>query len=467
MTIRPPLGIYHHPWDGMQIYTPRCVLGETMLDAQALSYAVPELAKEVIYGTFADAPMPNVPCSREDGSMNMIGAGGAECGTAPTWGMPFTVIRALYLRDGDKEWLGSLYPYLQSFLEWWLENRTDADGWFHCNNSWESGQDGSKRFLVGEAQVADFVRTVDVEAVMASAMANMAWFAEELGLPADRWQTLAEERVERTRAMFVDGWFRDFDGRTGEPILLEDYWDIMMLVPLAVGIATPEQIEAVRPRFEYFRKNPSPFLEWPSFLFPATEAAWNAGLREWAAEVVADTGNRIYARTTRRAITKLDGTGLPEPYNYRIPGVQSEFWPIEPPADIGTGAECYGWGATLPTLVIRNIFGFREGANGDEFLLAPSLPAFATPGMSLGISNLRHRDLRFDLACTHSPEGSVNVRMTARCDRPVVVTICTGDKELASARLGEKPALIHFQCANSEILRVSLDSRTAEGKTGS
>ena len=46
MTIRPPLGIFKHPWDGMQIYTPRQVLGETMIDCMALSFLDIELAKK-------------------------------------------------------------------------------------------------------------------------------------------------------------------------------------------------------------------------------------------------------------------------------------------------------------------------------------------------------------------------------------------------------------------------------------
>jgi hypothetical protein len=75
----------------------------------------------------------------------------------------------------------TIIPYLKSFIEWWLGNRTDSDGWFHCKCSWESGQDGSKRFLIpghDPGGVADFVRTVDVEAVMAEAMKNMVIFAQ-------------------------------------------------------------------------------------------------------------------------------------------------------------------------------------------------------------------------------------------------------------------------------------------------
>ena len=48
----------------------------------ALSYADPDVAKEVFLGQFANAPTDNVPCSREDGEMNMVAADGSECGTS-------------------------------------------------------------------------------------------------------------------------------------------------------------------------------------------------------------------------------------------------------------------------------------------------------------------------------------------------------------------------------------------------
>ena len=83
MNVREPIGIYKHHWDAMQIHSPRSVLGEASLDSMALSYAGPALAQDVLLGTFADAPAPNVPCSREDGSMNMVAADGSECGTYP------------------------------------------------------------------------------------------------------------------------------------------------------------------------------------------------------------------------------------------------------------------------------------------------------------------------------------------------------------------------------------------------
>jgi hypothetical protein len=188
MTVRPPLGVFHHPWDGMQVHSPRAVLGETSLDMLTLAYGDPALAREVIEGTFADALAPNIPCMREDGSMNMISSDGSECGTAPMWGFPFHVIASLFDGSADSAWIASLYPSLREYLFWWLRNRTDSEGWLHCNNSWESGQDGSRRFLVAERNegaVADFVRTVDVEASMAEALQTMERFARVVGRSED------------------------------------------------------------------------------------------------------------------------------------------------------------------------------------------------------------------------------------------------------------------------------------------
>lgn len=403
MTIRPPAGIYRHHWDGMQIHTPRSVLGEAALDALCLSYGDMNLAKEVMYGTFADATVANVPCSREDGSMNMISENGSECGTGPNWGFPFFVIQSLFLRDPDTYWLQQIFPYLERFIEWWMQNRADDEGWFHADCSWESGQDGSRRFLVSSdrpgASAVD-VRTVDIEASVAHAMQMLADFAHQLNLPAneEHWRKLAGEHLQRVRAMYMNGWFRDFDARTGKPIVIDDYFDIMMLSPVTLGLATSEQIAGVKDKFQYFRENARYWLEWPSFMFPYTEAAWNSDLRLLSAEVVAETADRIYANTDASKHTYETGIftaelfGLPPQYCYRIPGVASEFWPLSlENNDNPGGCENYGWGATLPTLIIRNLIGFRESPSFESqgFVLAPALPSrFLIPGKRYGCSNL-------------------------------------------------------------------------------
>jgi hypothetical protein len=432
MTIRPALGIYKHPWDGMQMFTPRAVLGETLLDSLSISYCDVALAKDVILGIFADSQAPNLPCSREDGSVNMICSDGSEVGTAPTWGMPFHVIRSICLRDGDAEWIRMLYPHMAAFLDWWLGSRTDGDGWFHCKCSWESGQDGSKRFIVAEgnpAAVADFVRTADIEAAMADAFRSMILFSEVAGEQKDRekWKRLAERRIETTRSMCVDGWFRDFDARTNKPIILRDYYDVMMLYPIAAGVATEEQMRAIAPRFKYFTDNPKFWLEWPSFMLPFSEAAWNSGQRDLLASVLVGTANRVYARTDARQtkLVSIDPAwpeedkrlfrSFPERYRYRAPGIANEYWPLDE-NDPG-GCEGYGWGATLPALIIRNIIGFREDLDLEkmEFSLAPSFPAeMITVGKTYGITNLAFRGTVNDVEYLVGTDSTIQIMVRSR-----------------------------------------------------
>src|SRR5690606_8358234 len=108
---------------------------------------------------------------REDGSYNMVGANGSECGTAPEWGYPAEVVAHLYRLAPDREWLAAIYPGLAAFLEWWLEHRVDDDGYLVYDNSWESGQDLSARFgpqKEGGGSTIRMVRPVDLQAAMAA-----------------------------------------------------------------------------------------------------------------------------------------------------------------------------------------------------------------------------------------------------------------------------------------------------------
>ncbi len=423
MNVRRPIGIFKHSWDGMQVHSPRIVLGETSLDMMTLSYADADLAKNVIYGTFADAPMPNISCSREDGSMNMISANGSECGTAPMWGYPFHTVKSIYVRTHDDEWIKKLYPYLKAYIEWWLANRTDDQGWLHCNNSWESGQDGSQRFLIAqndEGTVVNFVRTVDVEASMAEAMKNMALFARIAGKSEDEfvWNKLAEQRINNAQSMFWDGWFRDFDARINQPILLENYFDVMMLSPLTCGIATPDQVQAIKPMFQYFPDHPQPWLEWPPLVFTYCEAAWYAEMNAIAAEAVADIAYRVYQRTDSPTILYEDKS---ESFSYRIPGVANEFWPV---AEIPAGGENYGWGATLPMNITRNMIGFRETENlfDTEFYLAPAIPKRLWKlGKTYAINNLAFRGIK--IAISYQIEETDQIKIDLKYESIVPVSL--------------------------------------------
>lgn len=447
MNVRPPIGIFKHPWDAMQVHSPRLVLGETALDMFTMSYADPQLAAEVIFGTFADAIAPNVPCVREDGSVNMIGADGSECGTAPMWGFPYHVIRSVYIATGDSTWINNLYPYLKRYIQWWMQNRTDQEGWFHCNNSWESGQDGSRRFLVeGEGDPATFVRTVDVEASMAEAMQNMTTFAGIAGVPEDiaYWQELAQERVRHTHSMFVDGWFRDIDGRNGQPILFDNFYDPIMLAPLTCNVATEEQIRDIKPKISYIAENLL-WLQWPPGVMAFTEAAWTADAQAFAARAIRQIADRIYARTDSRDLLFSDKN---DPFAYRIPGIANEFWPLkERPA----GSENYGWGAILPLFIIRNIIGFRE-KDESVFYLAPCLPQdYLQPGRSYEISNLKYRKNSFDLSYNIHKDGQITaqIRMHALENRSVRILQADGT-ELIKTRNRQQPGRIEFSVRNGE-----------------
>lgn len=455
MNVRRPVGIFRHHWDAMQVHSPRSVLGEASVDMLALSHADSELAREVLLGTFADAPLPNVPCCREDGSMNMVAADGQACGTAPVWCFPFKVLRAIYAATGDAAWITELYPYLKSYLDWWLENRADEHGWFYCHCDWESGQDGSKRFPQSEGSDAGSVATVDVEASMVEALRNMVLFAEIADALEDceRWAALAEQKTAATREMFVDGWFRDHDTRSGQPIFTPDHVDLMMLTPLTCGVATAAQIEAVRPKFQWFRDHPTPWLEWPSFFLAYTEAAWTAGQRLTAAEATADIADRVYPRIDSRALRFAEPAA---PYAYRVPGVACEYWPISD--DIEPGGENYGWGATLPLHIIRSLVGFRESENVEdvEFYLAPALPArLRKTGASYTLRNLSYRDIEFNVRYDVQDEGRLGITLEYAAKDPQHVWIETADG--APRQKTTEPAsrgTLEFPATSGEVFRV-------------
>src|SRR6266702_3441261 len=183
MTIRPPVGIIAHPWDGMQIQAPRTVLAEAAMDVLFLSYADPVLAAEVILGHFESSPHPNLPCVREDGSYNMVADDGQICGTAPEWGFPLWCCDQIWLRSGNLSWLQRLYPGAAAYVRWWLDHRRDGEGWEIYGCSWESGQDVSSRF--GPQQtggtIIQHLRPVDLQASIAQGATILAQWATLLG----------------------------------------------------------------------------------------------------------------------------------------------------------------------------------------------------------------------------------------------------------------------------------------------
>ncbi|GAB4194089.1 MAG: hypothetical protein OHK0022_09670 [Roseiflexaceae bacterium] len=366
MMVRQPHGIYRHIWDAMQIQAPRVVLAETAMDALLLAYADPALAQELMLGVFLDAPAPNVPCSREDGSYNMVAADGTVCGTAPSWGYPWLVLEWLWALRPDARWLEQLYPRLAEYLDWWLARRADGEDWLHYACSWESGQDDSPRFgaqPLGGGHPVRHVRPVDLHAALAHAARVMARFARVLGRAGEiaRWDGLAGDLRWRTDAFWDGARYADFDTLAGR---LTEVDDVMLLAPLALGVAEPERVAAL----EAVVAGVAPAqLTWPMGAWTAVEAARAAGLPEHAAELATAVCERAYGFWDAREAAP----------GRTLPGIACEYWPL----DGRCGGEGYGWGAFTTHLLLRGIIGLEPRPDG--LALRPNLPvAWRQPGRS-------------------------------------------------------------------------------------
>jgi hypothetical protein len=377
---RKPLGIYKHGWDAMQLQVPRTVLAEAALDMLILSYADPATAKDVLLGTFADAPEPNVPCSREDGSYNMIAADGSPCGTAPEWCFPFHCINLVYRKTGDNKWLGELFPYLKEFMQFWLSPaRNDAQGRPFYKCSWEAGQDNSARFGIsddpsGGGALTEHIWAVDLQASIAQACSLMAEWAGILGLPqAEKaeWLSHAQKHTLQTRQLWHNGWFHDFDTVKHN---FTTVIDTMQFAPLLTGTATPEQVAALRSSLANPPKHGQIFhhLMWPSVVFCLIEACSEAGQLDLAAKHSWEALQAVYRWMDSRPLDVSPEQG-------GLPGNGREYWPqvVNPNANPprgGGGAEVYGWGCLGALLLLRYIVGFRERLDSPGFELKPHLP---------------------------------------------------------------------------------------------
>lgn len=409
MMVRRPLGFYKHAWDAMQIQAPRNVLAETSIDMWALAYADPDVAKTVLLGQFQDALEPNVPCMREDGTMNMVAADGSECGTALQWCYPFYCIESVFLRTADRGWAAELYPYLKKYLEWTLKNRRGPEGWITAKCSWETGMDANSRFLIKQptgGEVIDFIRVAELQAAMAHAARMLADWAQLFSHQADvpGWKQLEAFYTAKTRQLFRDGWFYDVDARSGEAIAGQRV--VTQVGPVMCGTATPEQIQAMLPGMLWYATHQQDALDWPSQVLPYAESMWLAGEYAPLADILHDIADRVYRSTDRRRIDPKQEVGWP--------GVSREMWSVTE----GTGgAEGYGWGATLPAHIIRSIFGVRESCNPSvlQFELGPNLPAkLLETGKAFGLQNIRYRGLFYDLRYQAVAPDAFEVQLVTR-----------------------------------------------------
>jgi hypothetical protein len=463
MCLQPAGGIFKDVWPAWMVNWPRAVLAEGCLDMLRLAHADPETAKRAVLSLFRDAPAPNVPCVFKHGEPNMVAADGSICGTSPAWCVPFYNLELLYLRTLDRDWLAELYPYLAAYMRWWLENRTDADGWCIYKCTWEAGEDNSPRLdpdAEGDHVISQYARPIELQAAMAGAAATLGFFEGALvgvgrssskteltlgegavdtpsppaqqsppfrarngvGGLGDSWRDIQAAFEAKVQQLWdaQEGRFRDWDTRRGgfiQPSDESDYWGTdprrfspLALTPLLFGQASAEQAEALRREIEHYAQ--PPWCDWPSWSYVVLEAASRAGWYEFAGRMAYDICRRVYAENDRRSLTELE-----QP----MPGAAREYWPSDPRT--WNASEGYGWGATTASFVIRQLCGFDEdeSPSGCVFRLAPAFPPELIAGRELTLGPLPYRGRLLHLNYRAAANNLLSVDL--RLDAPAACTL--------------------------------------------
>jgi glycogen debranching enzyme len=342
----------------------------------------------------------------------MVAADGSRCGTSPAWCLPFLNLQLLYLRTLDGQWLARVFPRAAAYLEWWLANRTDSEGWLVYKCTWESGEDGNPRLDPsgsGDAVISDHVRPVELQATVAHAAGVMAFFAAELGIDAERWHNLHAEYRERTSQLFdpSERRYRDWliaDQRFQPDCPDRPYWGIdtcrysaQSLTPLLLGLPLDAR--------EIWRHACPPWTLWPSWTWSIVESAAAAGQYAGIGEVAFEIIDRVYRATTRR-----DVAGFIRP----MPGCAPEFWSED--WRTYAGSDAYGWGATTANLLVRHLFGIKESLETRRWTLdlTPAFPSdLLREGAHYAMRGLQYRGRRFDLAYTIGGDGRLEGQLDA------------------------------------------------------
>jgi hypothetical protein len=404
MCVYPAGGIFTDVWPAWMVQWPRAVVAEGTLDMARFAYASPDLAQRALLSLFRDAEAPNVPCVFRDGEQNMVASDGSICGTSPAWCIPFFNLERLFKLTLDRAWLAEIFPYLTAYVEWWLAERVDADGWAVYKCTWEAGEDDTPRLdpeRRGDNVVSAYVRPVELQAMMALSAGVLARFATVLGRGQDqeRWLQVEAASLDRTRQLWDagEGRFRDWDARTGgflAPAGENNYWGIdpcrysaLAFTPLLAGLSDDAMRDGLRAELQAYDR--PPWTLWASWSYVVLEAAPLTGDTAFAGRVAAEIVHRVYGELDVRTIA---GPSHP------TPGVAREFWPLD--LDSWASCEGYGWGANTASLLVRQVFGFLEGPYIDvatplTFELRPALPAYLMlPGREYSLVNLPYRGAR-------------------------------------------------------------------------
>jgi mannosylglycerate hydrolase MGH1-like protein len=464
--VRRPIGIYKHGWDGMQIQAPRSVLAESSIDMWALSYANPGLAKQVFLGQFLDALGDNVPCTREDGVMNMVATDGSECGTSISWCFPFFCAASIFDRTHDIAWLRKLYPGLAALLRWTLVHRVDSDKFIVGKCSWETGMDTSKRFQIQQptgAELVEFLRLVELQAAASHAGGVLARFAKLLGENGDvtEWSRVESTYAEKTRQLWKDDWFHDFDTRTMH-LVETGQRDPSQAAPAFCGIASESQKRLIGNTLQKMydemqaqqlqqKSSADNALDWSSFVLPYLESAWACGQRELSSATVESICERIYTSMDRRSIEKTEAKGIKHP-RLGWPGTSCEIWGPHG----AFGGEVYGWGAVMPAHIVRNIVGFRETPLANRFALAPGFGSkLAGVGKRYRLEGLRYASHVVDLDFLFSDEHRLLISLTVSGGSPIV---SVSDASGTPLKIKREGVAWQFEAKNFAVYTLELGS---------
>ena len=225
------------------------------------------------------------------------------------------------------------------------------------------------------------------------------------------WQNIASEFTVKTRLMWQDGWFRDYDALTKE---WSTQQDTMHLAPVFCGAAGWGHKEQLRPYFAQPPMHSSGWasLSWPPVVMALVGSASVADLSVEAAELSYRFIDASYRSIDSRQPDQHGG----------LPGVTREYrqtvsvgkWgAIE---YVNAGIEGYGWGALSIHLLIRYLLGLQE-EEINQMTIAPLLPqALRRVGATYGVESVAWGKYRIAIECVVLDAESYTVRL--RCGQP-------------------------------------------------
>jgi hypothetical protein len=272
------------------------------------------------------------------------------------------------------------------------------------------------------------------------------------------WRKIANEFTVKTRLMWQDGWFRDYDSVAQE---WSSQQDTMHLAPLFCSVAGWGHKEQLSPIFSQPPMHSGwAALSWPPVVMTLIGAAD-------VAEKVLEAAEMAY-RFVDASYRSIDSHELDE--HGGLPGVTREYrQPVmtgnQSELDyVNAGIEGYGWGALSIHLLLRYIVGLREEEVG-TITIQPLLPqalrrinaSYSVEPVQWGSSTLsiecvvREADqYTIHLRCTQpAKKATLDPLDTIEAQMPVAVYTTTWQGTWGEKRTLQLPQLIETNSLHS------------------